>query len=89
MFALRSLKLSLALISGLLSILTVHALPAELSETDSRNASELISAKEASTNVAAPHFVIYSDAPTSGQIGPPPVSQVKVRSHRSFIRCMI
>lgn len=77
MFALSSLKLSLLLLPGLLTLLTASALPAEVSETHAKNVSDVSLAKEAAA-VAAPHFVIYSDASTSGQIGPPPVADVKV-----------
>lgn len=35
---------------------------------------------ERSQEVAAPHFVIYSDKYVSGLTGPPPVAQVKVRT---------
>lgn len=77
MFALSSLKLSLLLLPGLLALLTASALPAEVSEPHAKNVSGVGLAKEAAS-VAAPHFVIYSDAPTSGQIGPPPVADVKV-----------
>lgn len=38
---------------------------------------------------AAPHFVIYSDAPVSGETGPPPVSQVEVRTYPFPCICFI
>uniref|UniRef100_A0A8H8CHD2 GH18 domain-containing protein n=1 Tax=Psilocybe cubensis TaxID=181762 RepID=A0A8H8CHD2_PSICU len=64
--------------AGILSLVGVNGYPLE---PHGHNMSQDAVGKfisEAKNGVpAAPHFVIYSDAPVSGETGPPPVSQIQ------------
>jgi hypothetical protein len=67
--------LAFSLLSSLIGLQIVISSPVEVAH--GRNASNLAThAKLAAP--AAPRFVIYSDAPVSGETGPPPVSEIQV-----------
>ncbi|KAF8967624.1 glycoside hydrolase superfamily [Flammula alnicola] len=77
MVAFNGNKVLFSFFSGLVSLATVNSSPVELaSYSKNVSAVNFVSDAKAATP-AAPHFVIYSDAPVSGETGPPPVSQVQ------------
>ncbi len=67
-----------AMLLGLSSLLSVAAVPLDsFNLTDT--ARSFLDERAVKAIPGPPHFVIYSDKFVSGQTGPPPVAQVKVR----------
>ncbi|KAF8159455.1 glycoside hydrolase [Crassisporium funariophilum] len=65
------------LFSGLASFVAVNSFPLDPSVHNMSAAALNFLPRAQDAAPAAPHFVIYSDQSVSGQIGPPPVAQIK------------
>ncbi|KAF4610520.1 hypothetical protein D9613_006969 [Agrocybe pediades] len=72
-----SMKAALSLLVGALSFAPVNSIPLEASSHNMSDVALKFVSDAKNAVPAAPHFVIYSDAPVSGQTGPPPVSQIQ------------
>lgn len=73
-----AMKAVFAMFAGLLSLVGVSGYPLEPHSHNMSEAAVKFISDAKSAVPAAPHFVIYSDAPVSGETGPPPVSQIQV-----------
>lgn len=73
-----SMKAALSVLYGALSFTSVSSIPLEIASHNMSDVALKFVSDAKNSVPAAPHFVIYSDAPVSGQTGPPPVSQIQV-----------